>query len=267
MKRVWGHGLTGLLLLVGVAGASAGGPACVHDDSTIFVSDVLAPQFVTAGMACTFTADPTQAVLGQGTFDAALALEYKAVFLVGNQLVPRGDPNQPNTETSFVSLAGAVVRIVDSTGTQLITYTQPVAGTIPPSSGTTPGYLSVGVTIIDNVTASSLGVGVTDHVVSYVRFFGKTVGGESVESNEFGFPVDVCRGCLVSFPVAEDDPNQRVQPNCGLAGAAASSTASSVPCFIGQDLPVDCSVCVVDNPLCQTRSGASLTIVDAGGGG
>ena len=119
MKRVWGNGLTGLMLLVGVAAASGGTPACVHDDSTIFVSDVLAPQFVTAGMACTFTADPTQPTLGQGTLDTALSPEYTAEFLVGNQIVPAGNPNQPQTETSFVTIKGAVVRIVDSGGNQL----------------------------------------------------------------------------------------------------------------------------------------------------
>jgi hypothetical protein len=264
MKRVWGHGLTGLVLLVGVAGVSAGGPACVHDDSTIFVSDVLAPQYVTAGMACVFTADPTQPVLGEGTLDAVLATQYTAVFLVGNQIVPRGDPNQPQTETSFVTLEGAVVRIVDSTGTQLNTYTRPAAATIPPSSGTTPGYASLAVTIIDSTTAATLGHGQTDPVVSYVRFFGHTLGGDSVESNEFGFPVDVCRGCLISFPASEDNMLPGLpQPNCANSGAGASSASASVPCVPGQDLALDCSACL-QLPECNPTGSV---VVDAGGGG
>ena len=94
---------------------------------------------------------------------------------------------------------------------------------------------------------------------SYVRFFGQTLGGESVETNEFGFPVNVCRGCLVAFPRAEMDPNLP-EPNCGLAGAASSSSSTSVPCVIGQDLTVDCSVVT---PSASTGTG----IVDAGGGG
>ena len=266
MKRVWGHVLSGVTLSAGIAVASGFVPACVHDDSSIFVSDVLAPQYVTAGMACTFTADPTQPVLGSGTMDAALTAEYTAMFLVGNQLVPRGDPNQPQTETSFVTVQGAVVRIVDSNGNQLNTYTNRAAGTIPPSSGTTPGYLSVGATIIDSTTASTLGHGGVDRVVSYVRFFGQTLGGDSVESNEFGFPVDVCRGCLVSFPVSEDDPNLDVQPNCALAGAAANSSSSmSVPCSPGQDLAIDCSACA-GIPACNPK-GTAIPIADAGGGG
>jgi len=267
MERVWGHVLTGLTLVAGIGAAGGLVPACVHDNSTIFVSDVLAPSFVTAGMACVFTADPTQPVLGAGRLDVGLRAEYTAILLVGNQLVPRGDPNQPHTETSFVTLEGAVVRIVDSSGTQLSTYTQPAAATIPPSSGTTPGYASLGVTIVDSATAAKVAPapGTSVPLVSYVRFFGHTLGGESVESNEFGFPVNVCTGCLIDFS-ASDNTNL-AQPNCANSGASmTSSSSSSVPCFPGQDLPIACAACQA-NPLCKGALAGISTIVDAGGGG
>jgi hypothetical protein len=275
MERVWGHVMTGFVLVAGIGAAAGLVPACVHDNSTIFVSNVLAPTFVTAGMACTFTADPTQPVLGEGTLDVALRAQYTAEFLIGNQLVPRGDPNQPHTETSFVTIEGAVVRIVDSSGKQLNTYTQPAAATIPPSAGTTPGFASLGVPIVDSGTAKTLlgmfanNTAGTIPIVSYTRFFGHSLGGESVESNEFGFPINVCLGCLVSFPVASDDLNLSVQPNCGLAGASmmSSSSSTSVPCVPGQDLPVDCSACAATNPFCRTAGGQTATVVDAGGGG
>jgi hypothetical protein len=276
MKRGWGHVLTGLWLVAGIGAAGGLVEACVHDNSTIFVSNVLAPQFVTSGMSCVFTANPTQPVLAEGRLDVGLAAEYTAAMLVGNQIVPRGDPNQPHTETSYVTLEGAVVRIVDSNGKQLNTYTQPVAATIPPSSGTTPGYASLpGVTIIDSATATALlpkvtntplgnNAGKTVPVVSYVRFFGHTLGGESVESNEFGFPINVCAGCLVSFPVAEDDP-RLPGTNCASLGAAMSSTMStSVPCVSGQDLPVDCSTCARFNPFCATLYAQGGAVLDAG---
>ncbi len=35
--------------------------------------------------------------------------------------------------------------------------------------------------------------------VTYVRFFGVTLGGRSVETNELEFPVDVCADCLVNY--------------------------------------------------------------------
>jgi hypothetical protein len=242
MERVLGHVIRGFVLVAGIGAAAGLVPACVHDNSTIFVSDVLAPPFVTGGMACTFTADPTQPVLGQGTLDVGLRTEYSAELLVGNQLVPQANPNGPSTETSFVTIEGAVVRIVDATGKQLNTYTKPVAATIPPSSGTTPGYASMNVTLIDSTTAGSLSPpsGGTIPLVSYVRMFGHTLGGESVESNDFGFPINVCRGCLI-------------EASANACASMTGTTSSSVPCVVGQDLPV--SVCSI-NP-----------IVDAGGGG
>ena len=275
MERVWGHVLSGLTLVAGIGAAAGLVPACVHDNSTIFVSDVLFPPMVTAGMACTFTAEPTQPVLAQGKLDVGLSTTYRAVVLVGNQLVPRGDPNQPHTETSFVTIEGAVIRIVNSSGNQLGTYTQPTAATIPPSSGTTPGYASIGVTLIDSATAMTLSppIGTTVPVVSYMRFFGHTLGGESVESNEFGFPIEVCKACLIDFS-ASDDP-LLPQPNCANAGAttmgsssSSSSSSTSLPCFLGQDSPVPCAACL-RNPLCAgvVPLTASTPIVDAGGGG
>lgn len=255
MERVWGHVISGFVLVAGLGAAAGLVPACVHDNSTIFVSNVLAPSFVTSGMTCTFTADPTQPVLAQGALDVGLRTEYIAEVLVGNQLVPQADPNQPHTETSFVTVEGAVIRIVDPNGNQLNTYTQPVAATIPPSSGTTPGYASMAITIVDSSTAAKLSETIgtsttTVPIVSYIRVFGHSLGGESVESNEFGFPINVCTGCLIDFSAS-----------C----AMASTTSTSVPCEIGQDLAVSaCIACPANLPMC---GGGTSTIFDAGGGG
>jgi hypothetical protein len=273
MKRVWGYVSTGLLLVGGSVLAAALFPACVHDNSTLFVYDVLAPNFVTAGMACTFTADPTQPVISSGTMDVALTPEYTAVFLVANQIVPRGDPTQPHTETSYIKIEGAVVTITDSSGNQLNTYTKPVAATVPPSSGTTPGFASLGLVIVDSTTSSTLGAMGTDRIVSTVRFFGHTTGGESVESDNFGFPIDACRGCLVAFPVSSNNPAAAIQPNCDFAAASTSNSGSTnLPCFPGQDLAISCTTCAATNPFCMNRLGIATTvtptpIADAGGGG
>jgi hypothetical protein len=257
MKRVWGQVFAGVAVVGGLAAAGAVVSACVHDDSTIFVSQVLAPQFVTPGMACTFTADPTQPALSDGTLDSDLTPEYQAEFLVGNQMVPRGDPNQPQTETSYVTIQGAVVRIVDPDGNQLNTYTWPTSRTIPPSSGTAPGYGAVAVTILDAATVASLDLtpvymgGEIKRLVSYVRFFGASVGGQSVESDEFGFPVNVCRSCLIGFTGLNN--------TCVVS--SASSAATSVPCIFGQDFPISCTTCI-GLPACQGT--AATSVVDAG---
>ncbi len=272
MKRVWGHLLAGLALL---AGGAAIVTACVHDDSSIFVNQVLAPQLVTPGTACTFTSDPTQPYLTEGALDTALKQQYTAVFLIANQIVPRGDPTQPQTETSDVVIHGAIVRITDSSGNALNGpkgYTQLGTVTIPPAQGNTPSYAAIAMTILDQATVelpSVLGAvmqGGTRRLLTYTKFFGQTLGGDSVETGEFEFPVDVCFGCLISFSAADMDPALPT-PNCVNAGSTSTATASlPVPCVPGQDDVIDCSECVGVFPACSGVVAPSA-IPDAGGGG
>ncbi|MDP9033683.1 MAG: hypothetical protein M3O50_02670 [Myxococcota bacterium] len=230
MKRLWGHVLAGLSLLFGAAAVF---PACVHDNSAIFVRDVLAPILVTNSAGCAYSADPAQAYITSGVLDVALRSEYDATYLVGNQLVPEVNPGQLQTETSIVTVQGGVVRITDSAGTQLRTFTRLASTSINPASGGIPTYGAVTVTTIDALTlANSADVqsrvvsgGGTVRLVTFVRFFGTTTGGKSVESGEYEFPVDICRNCLV---------------RCGTTTAGA---AMSEPCAYGQDAPVtiDCT--------------------------
>jgi hypothetical protein len=270
MKRVWGHLLVGCSLL-----AAAGGimPACAHDDSTLFVQNVLAPQLVTAGQACVFTSDPTQPKLSSGVLDLDLRNQYDAVFLVGNQMVPESNSAQLQTETSTVTLQGAIVRITNAAGVQLKTFTRLASATVYPASGNVPGYTNIAVTLIDSDTLSSdaelQGIvsqpGALARLITYVKFFGYTLGGKYVESGEFVFPVDVCRSCLIAFSAADISPFFQA-PNCKGNGGTSSSSSSSnqVPCVIGQDFAVDCASCL-SNPACNPST-PPIAIADAGAG-
>jgi hypothetical protein len=275
MKRVWGHVLAGLSLIAGAAPVFS---ACVHNDSTIFVRDVLAPQTSSqSGALCLYTADPAQAFISSGTLDYALRPQYDAIFLVGNQMVPEVNANQLQTETSTVTIQGAIVRITDRGGKQIGNYTRLAAATLSPSSGNTPGYAPIGVTIVDATTLGSAPAGSeiqqvisgplqqsgTVRLVTYVRFFGVTLGGRSVESDEFEFPVDVCNGCLIRF---SDNPRFPT-PNCVGNAASAGSTATQpvVPCLFGQDVAIDCNLVCQDLPTCNANT-QGVAIVDAGSG-
>jgi hypothetical protein len=249
MKRVWGHFLAGLPLL---AGSAVIATACVHDDSSIFVNQVLAPQLVTPGTACTYTSDPTQPYLTQGVLDTAFKQSYTAVFLIANQIIPVGDPTQPDTETSDVVIQGAIIRITDATGVPLNGskgYTELGTVTIPPAQGNTPSYAAISMTILDQATVASVAVtpGSTRRLLTYTQFFGQTLGGESVETGEFEFPVDVCDGCLITFSASDIDTTLLPKLNCvGASGSQTSSATSSlpVPCALGQDDSIDCSECL-----------------------
>jgi hypothetical protein len=265
MKRVWGHILAGLTLL---GGGGATVSACVHDNSTLYVRNVLAQQLVSNGQQCIYTPDPTQTFISSGVLDVDFRSQYDAVYLVGNQTVPRGDPNTPKAETSRITVQGGIVRITDSSGQQLKTYTRLTSATIDPQSGTTPSFEPVFLTILDHDTVESfrpsLGGATRPHVrlVTYVRVYGYTLGGQYVESDEFEFPVDVCQGCLIAFAPQDIDPNYPA-PNCAAAKTGAASSLP-VPCNPGQDYTVDCSQCAAI-PDCNPNVPAGVAL-DAGAG-
>lgn len=266
MKRVWGHSLAGLLLLCGAAGVF---PGCVHDDSTIFVRDVLAPKTGTTSADCAFSNDPGQTFISSGSLDVSIKnhLEYDGNFLVGNQLVPESNQSQLQTETSTVTLQGAIVRITTADGTELKRFTRLTSTTISPATGASPGYAPAFVEIVDPGTATgmdppnaelqalsaatpgALGNPVV-RLVTYTRFFGVTLGGKSVESNEFEFPVDVCNGCRVLFT----NVRSRNSPNCVPNASATTTTQPVVPCQIGQDLNVDCTLVCGVIPACAANT-------------
>jgi hypothetical protein len=246
MKRVWGKVIAAVSLLgCGVASMAA----CKHDDSTLFVEDVLLAPLVTSGQQCLFTNDPTQPHISSGVLDFGLRQEYDPTYLLGNQSVPEVNSQQLQTETNIITVQGAIVRIADSSGAQLTTFTRLAAATVYPSSGSVPGYAPITVTTIDSTTLSTSNAlqgtimgGGTFRVVTYVKFFGQTTGGRYVESGEFEFPVDVCYGCLVGYSAADEDPTV-MAPNCKLAGASGASNSLPSPCVPGQDFTLDCSQC------------------------
>ena len=265
MKRVWGHIAAGVTLLTGGVVAFS---ACKHDDSTLFVQDVLAGQPVTAGQQCSFTSDPTQPFISSGLLDIALASDYNPTYLIGNQSVPEVNSQQLQTETDIIMVQGAVVRITDSSGKQLSTFTRLAAATVYPSSGSVPGYAPITVTTVDSSTISNdvlleanVSGGGTTRLVTYVTFFGVTTGGNNIQSDEFEFPVDVCSGCLISYSATDDNPLSTFQPNCLLAGASGATAAPS-PCRTGQDFPIDCAECQ-DFAACHGAVPIG-TVVDAG---
>lgn len=267
MKRVWGHLLTGVSFLA--CGVAAVG-ACKSDDSTLFVQGVLAAQPVSAGAECSFTSDPTQPFISSGILDIAFRSEYDPTYLIGNQSVPEVNSQQLATETNIITVQGAIVRITDAAGNQLNTFSRLAATTVYPSSGSVPGYAPITVTTIDSTTINSnaslqanVNAQGTTRLVTYVQFFGQTTGGNSIKSDEFEFPVDVCNGCLVGFSATSDNTSPAyLQPNCILAASATSTSSLPTPCVPGQDFAIDCSQCQ-EVPACRGAY-ATQSVPDAG---
>jgi hypothetical protein len=248
MNRIWGHTLSTAILALAAGSAF---PACVHNDGSLFVDGVLFPP-TPAGGICTYTASPTAQALSRGLVDAALTDSYTPFFLVGSALIAQGAAATPQAETSRLTLQGVDVRVVDPVdNSQWMNADVLTAATIEPASGSTPSYVALAASIMDataiahfNPQGSTSGSKLAE---VYVKFYGTTLGGQYIESDEFLYPVDVCYGCLVSFPPGAlvtyaPTANPPVVKSAYCSGAVAATT-TTVPCIIGQDQPVDCQAC------------------------
>ncbi len=246
MKRsVWVQLLTGFAAIATTGGLIA---ACAHDDSTVFVRGVQAPPATMTGGVCTFTADPGGAFLSTGVLDIAFTGGYSAEVLVGSQLISQANHDQIRTESASITLQGAIVRLTDASGTQIKSFTSLSSGFVLPGNGSTASYGDTAVTLIDPATSDLLRATLPAHgsklILAFFKIFGQTLGGTSVETDEFQFPINVCNGCLVVFPSGSQDNALAMvenKPNC--KGTGATTTMITTPCISGQDVPVDCRTC------------------------
>ncbi|MDB4933385.1 MAG: hypothetical protein JWP87_357 [Labilithrix sp.] len=251
MKRIWGHVVS--VFVVGLA-VSAVVPACATNDQTIFIRGALAPSQNRVNGICTYTNDATQPELFQARLDVGIADSYFAVLLVGNQLIPRTDPNNNRAESNRVHVTGAVVRVTEADGSLIREFTSPSTGFADPGNNGAAEYGVMGIVGLDAPTRDLIlpslpNRKVSKTVIMNIKAFGQTLGGEDVESGEFQLPMQVCNGCLVDFSTGNDDTSM-VQPNCSKPATQAAA-ANTVPCFTGQDEFVKCESCVHTRPACD----------------
>ncbi|HYP87155.1 MAG TPA: hypothetical protein VEQ59_03365 [Polyangiaceae bacterium] len=229
------------LFAVGAACLAAGLlPSCADNDSMMYIVGVAARQ----SGACAVKADLASTILAKGTMDRLLASDYTAALIVGNQLTQRGDRERLRTETSKIALKGAEVHLENTQGAELVPAFSAIGtGFVDSSEGADAAPAVMFATLIPASIAKTLPVGT---VVSKVRVFGTTLGGQDVESAELLFPIDVCEGCLVSFPAsARDLTADGSEYQCLLSAddTATATTDTASPCQLGIDLPTPCTSC------------------------
>jgi hypothetical protein len=219
------------------------GGGCADNRATLFIVQVNAPDTSTCITKNTIDSD----IYLRGVLDRAFTKEYKADLLVGNQMVERGNKDTAQAETSRVNLEWADVSIEnEATGDVVASYREAVSGFVDASKGTDPGYGLARVTLVsmkaslsvmpdgDTTSTSSKPV----RLVSVVKVSGKSLGGVDVESGEFRFPVTVCYGCLYA----------------GGDCSASSTSTTTGPCVVGNDMGVSCKVCQLtasDTTICK----------------
>ena len=193
---------------------------CADNESSLFIAGVLVPS-----NECVFDPSAGAALRFNGVLDLAFSDVYFAGLQIGNQLLPRGDPNKLRTETARILIRGAVVSVRTADGTVLSEYTTNATGFADPARGENPGW---GATVVA-LTPSGLLDGSIEEINVAVSVFGDTLGGDEIESNTLTYPIFVCTGCLVDCSTA-------------LSGTGECSTTEQVEavCLPGQDEATPC---------------------------
>lgn len=223
---------------------------------TVIIQQMQLPTF--APGACTASANPVGSRLDRGTFDVALRNRYTA------------RPLFRNSSSSRVFVRGLVVRITEgSPDGPLVAPPFTVFQTVRvPPDDEAAGFIAAAFDVVPPQVgealravvcrADSTGVSsacpvprtasVDRQLLVGLTAFGETGSGGEFETLPFHFPVRVCCGCLISFPLESRAPESAHRsPNCN-HGVPPTGPASCEP---GQDLPLDCRFCSNTNPACQ----------------
>jgi hypothetical protein len=239
-------------LALGIAGLGATSlPGCAENDSMMFIIGVYARK----EGSCTPKADAGAPIWDGGVMDRLFASDYTAALLIGNQITERGSREQLRTETSRVALKGAEVKLESLNGASLVDpFSSTATGFVDAAAGTDPALSVMYASLIPPSVAPDLPQGT---IVAKVRVFGTTLGGQDVESSELSFPIQICDGCLVSFPAeARDLTADGTAYVCKVAGDDVGTGSSNrnvdLPCTLGIDLPAPCTVCSSTYAECQS---------------
>ncbi len=211
---------------------------CSKDDSCLDVRGILAPN-----ERCRFEATLDSDFLESGTLDIQLESVYEAVLLVAGTFAESTTPG--------VQLTGAEVRLSNSRE-PLEEFTAALGGFVPGASGDRVGLVTAKAVLIPPAVGASLEGDLADRpgasrsLIVDVLVFGETSTGIELQSSPLRYVINVCSGCLVSYPasaITETSTGGRV---------CEGEPSEAAPCRQGQDEQVDCRHCAVTHPVCAT---------------
>ncbi|MEZ4310712.1 MAG: hypothetical protein R3F14_21935 [Polyangiaceae bacterium] len=222
MRHLW-KGITALAVL-GAAVLPMASAGCVDAEAMFFVMSVKPPN-------CSGTISVDDANLSEGRLDARYSCEYYAWLELGNQLVPRGDPNKLQVETSRISVTSVDVQVFAADGTQIqnsggaAEFNYPTVGFVNPANGTAPGRGLAQALLLDGATVTAVAATGGTKVIARVVVKGRTLGGDDIETRPFDFPIDICVGCLCFEPPGDTCVDPAGEPDT---------------CALSQDFGIDC---------------------------
>ena len=221
--------------------------SCADNESSLFIEGVLS----LPSSDCVARPDAEAEFLSQGVLDVRFAEGYVAAVQVGNQLTQQGNREKTRTETSRLRLEGVSGTVFDVAGGGH-DFEAIATGFVHPASGTEPGLAAMFVNLVSTDMLDDLAAAGEGTIVVRFHIFGTTLGGQEIESGDYDYPIFLCDGCLIDYPVeARDTVN--TQPGdpyrCGASAEAEADTTKV--CFYGQDQRFSCTACAAYDPVCQ----------------
>jgi hypothetical protein len=227
-----------------LASASLCTVGCAENESSLFVIGV----YALSRTQCIADPSASAVLLPAGTLDRTLANGYNAALLVGSHLTERGSRENLRTETSRLSIEGAHITLYSTTGAEIPLPDVAATGLVNPAAGTTPGLATVFAQLIRPADLGALGP--AGQAIVRIRIFGTTLGGQEIESGDYDFPIQVCDGCLISYPSEAADPTAPGNTYLCSYAADTESTTDQI-CSLGQDDVVPCTECAAFNGVCR----------------
>lgn len=191
------------LLVLAMVGCAPGNPG-------LYIGNVISPND-----QCEYSA--SNAAFLQGTLDVSVPGNvYTAGLVFNNQLLnlaQSGSSGYPvMANPNIIQITAVEVELRDLGGVPLALsggnpYTSPAgAVSVPSGDGMTPGTAIGAVIVIPAVYVGELAAlaGSNGTIVAVLRAIGTTLGGAELVSPEFGFPINLCNGCLWACAVDED---------------------------------------------------------------
>lgn len=214
-------------LAAALALATAGG--CASDNASSATLVILQNQI--PDTSCQIPVAKGGSFLGRGRIDVSAAGGGYIMTPLVESRAENLDSNDPfqrsiSVEGAQVSLTFADESLVDVAGLQAAgatDFTQRFSAVIEPGSLAALSLVALPQAVLDDLD-TSLSEGDVTQVLSHVVVFGE-LGGGDVESNEFAYPIDVCKGCLL----------------VDAGSCVGYQDSGELLCFPGQDsFPVEC---------------------------
>ncbi len=138
-----------------------------------------------------------------GRYDPYCSDHYSIPLRVESYMMPRSDDMRGRSEPNIVQFEGVEISILDPGGALWAPpFSAAVEGTLGTAAGGEPGVALVRVPAVPSALSEIMldfeDYETREFVIS-ITLFGKTTGGLEVESDEFLFPIEVCKKCQTRF--------------------------------------------------------------------